>query len=67
MIANVLPQVCKFAADAIAVDAPESTHLAGIQLQVTLEDLARVLAERVVETESTDPRHVFLAFQRKEQ
>jgi hypothetical protein len=67
MIANVLPQVCKFAADAIAVDAPESTHLAGIQLQVTLEDLARVLAERVVQTESTDPRHVFLAFQRKEQ
>lgn len=66
-ISNALPEICRFAAEATAPGCPESTRLAGIHLQVTLEDLARLLASHVLETESTDPQQVFLALQRREQ
>jgi hypothetical protein len=65
-ISNALPEICRFAAEAAAPDCSESTRLAGMHLQVTLEDLARVLASHVLETESTDPQEVFLGFQRRE-
>lgn len=66
VIGNVLPDIHRIATDALSNSSPRSVAAAGTWLQVTLEDLAQVLAERILAMEAADVPQVFLAFRERE-
>ncbi len=66
-IAFTLPQLCRIAADGMAERLPGEVRLAGAQLQVALEELAKTLAKEPLGAEYHDTESVFKAFQDREQ
>jgi uncharacterized membrane protein len=66
-IANVLPDLQRIATEALSAEKTSSIAVAGQWLQVTLEDLSRVLAERVLGMEAVDTAQVFTAFRQREE
>jgi hypothetical protein len=66
-IANVLPDLQRIATEALSAEKTGTIAVAGQWLQVTLEDLSRVLAERVLGMVAVDTARVFTAFRQREE
>ena len=66
-LASLLPELHHMATQALSEEASSSIAFAGQWLQVTLEDLSHVLAQRVLGMETGDMAQVFTAFRQREQ
>ncbi len=66
-VAYVLPDLQRIATEALLAEKTSSLAAAGQWLQVTLEDLSRVLAERVLGIEAAETARVFTAFREREE
>jgi hypothetical protein len=66
-MANVLPDLQRIATEALSAETTSSIAVAGRWLQVTLEDLSHILAQRVLGMEAADMAQVFTTFGRREQ
>lgn len=67
-ISFVLPEIQRLARRAADHEQrTEPSYFTGVQLQVALEELAHVLAERVVDEDPNDTSKVFEAFKRRDQ
>jgi hypothetical protein len=67
-IAFVLPDIHRLARRAADHERDtDPSYFAGVQLQIALEELARILAERVVDANPDDVSKVFEAFQQRDE
>jgi hypothetical protein len=65
-IATVLPQVLHFAREA-AECKDTAVRLGGVQLQIALDSLAKVISERVTQGEEQSIDEIFEAFKHREE
>jgi hypothetical protein len=65
-VANTLPQLYCIAQEALTGATTNSAEIAGKRLQIALEDLSQVLAQRVLHIHEKDVPRIFAAYQKRE-